>query len=192
MCARAYLVAVVIASGLGVGQGLRAQSLGDVARQTEEQRKDLKVPVKVYTNKDLGAPRPAFVAPAEPAKPAAPSGAQSADDKAQDAAKDTAKDSDSSAPVQDQAYWSGRKTRLQSKLDHDQVLAEAMQTRIDALLADFTSRDDPIQRAGIERDRQRALSELDSLQKSIKDDKKALEDLDEEARKAGVPPGWLR
>ena len=44
----------------------------------------------------------------------------------------------------------------------------------------------------IESDRKRALSELDGLQKSIKDDQKALADFDEEARKASVPPGWLR
>jgi hypothetical protein len=67
-----------------------------------------------------------------------------------------------------------------------------MQTRINALTADFAARADPAQRAVIESDRNRALSELDALQKSIKDDQKALADLDEEARKASVPPGWLR
>jgi hypothetical protein len=67
-----------------------------------------------------------------------------------------------------------------------------MQTKINALAADFAGRDDPIQRAGIERDRQNALAELAHLQQDIKDNQKALSDLDEEARKAGVPPGWLR
>ena len=81
---------------------------------------------------------------------------------------------------------------MQSQLDSDQTLADALQTRINALTADFASRDDPIQRAGIERDRQKALSELERLKKSVVDGKKALADLDEEARKAGVPPGWLR
>ncbi len=67
-----------------------------------------------------------------------------------------------------------------------------MQSRINALTADFAARDDPALRAQIERDRQRAVSELEGLQKSIKDDQKAIEDLEEEARKASVPPGWLR
>ena len=51
---------------------------------------------------------------------------------------------------------------------------------------------DPAQRAVIERDRQRAVVELDSLNKALKDDQKAITDFDEEARKASVPPGWLR
>jgi hypothetical protein len=44
----------------------------------------------------------------------------------------------------------------------------------------------------IEADRRRALTELEALQKATKDDQKALADLDEEARKASVPAGWLR
>ena len=67
-----------------------------------------------------------------------------------------------------------------------------MQSRINGLTADFAARSDPAQRAVIEADRKRALSELDALQKSIKDDQQALADFDEEARKASVPPGWLR
>jgi len=67
-----------------------------------------------------------------------------------------------------------------------------MQSRINGLTADFAARSDPAQRAVIDADRKRALSELDGLQKSIKDDQKALADLDEEARKASVPAGWLR
>jgi chromosome segregation ATPase len=81
---------------------------------------------------------------------------------------------------------------LQSKLDTDQTLADALQSRINALNTDFVNRDDPVQRAGIDRDRQKANSELDRVKKSLQDGKKALADLDEEARKAGVPAGWLR
>ena len=49
-----------------------------------------------------------------------------------------------------------------------------------------------VQRAGIERDRLKAIGELDRLRKSVQEGKKALTDLDDDARKAGVPPGWLR
>ena len=67
-----------------------------------------------------------------------------------------------------------------------------MQTRVNALTTDFVNRDDPAQRGIIERDRQRALTELDRLKKQIVDDQKAITDIEEEARRAGVPPGWLR
>jgi hypothetical protein len=72
------------------------------------------------------------------------------------------------------------------------MLVDAMQTRINALNTDFVNRDDPAQRSVIERDRQRALSELTRLKQAVVDGKKAVADLEEEARRAGVPPGWLR
>ena len=104
--------------------------------------------------------------------------------------KEKGKDKDT--PQKDQAYWSGRRKELQTKLDSDQTLSEAVQSRINALTADFSARADPVQRAGIERDRLKAIGELDRLRKSVQDGKKALTDLDDDARKAGVPPGWLR
>jgi hypothetical protein len=38
----------------------------------------------------------------------------------------------------------------------------------------------------------KALGELDRLKQAIQNDLKAITDLEEEARRAGVPPGWLR
>jgi hypothetical protein len=165
---------------------IRAQVLGDIARKEEERRKDIKAPAKVYTNKDLGA------------VPDSPSGTLSSPTATPAASAEPPKDTTSAKAdegkdkARDQAYWSGRKKELQSKLDTDQTLADALQTRINALNTDFVNRDDPIQRANIDRDRQKASSELDRLKKSVVDGKKAIADLDEEARKAGVPAGWLR
>ncbi len=161
----------------------RAQSLADVAKQEEERRKTIKPVSKVLTNKDLGD------VPAAPIIPVA-------DTKAVDAAKidkpaEPIADA-STAPVKDQAYWSGRMKELRTQLDRDQIFVEAIQTRVNSLSADFVNRDDPAQRALIERDRQRAIVELDRLKKAIEEGKKAIATLEEEARRAGVPPGWLR
>ncbi len=54
------------------------------------------------------------------------------------------------------------------------------------------NRDDPYQRAKIADDRQKALSEMERLKADVELGKKQVEDIEEEARKAGVPPGWLR
>jgi hypothetical protein len=180
----ASISVIVLAAGVAVCRPVLAQSLGDVSRQEEERRKDVKAPAKVYTDKDLHA---VPVIPDE-TKPT------SASDKAADAKDDAAKDGKGSKdePAKDQKYWSTRRKELQAKLERDRVLADAMQSRINGLTADFAARSDPAQRAVIEADRKRALSELDALQKSIKDDQKALADFDEDARKASVPPGWLR
>ena len=184
-CVVAALAFLAVA---GSAYPVKAQGLGDVARKEEERRKDIKAPAKVYTNKDLGsvpdAPSGTFSSPT-----ASGSASTEAPKDAASAKSDEAKDK---GPTKDQAYWSGRKKDLQTKLDSDQTLADALQSRINALNTDFVNRDDPVQRAGIDRDRQKANSELDRLKKSVQDGKKALSDLDEEARKAGVPAGWLR
>ena len=66
-----------------------------------------------------------------------------------------------------------------------------MQSRVNALTADFSARDDPAQRV-IGRDRQKAIDELNRLKLAIQHTRKAIADLEEEARRAAVPPGWLR
>ncbi|HUK32719.1 MAG TPA: hypothetical protein VLV86_02345 [Vicinamibacterales bacterium] len=182
------VVAFTVVAGLAACRPVLAQSLGDVAKQEEERRKDVKAPSKVYTDKDLSTP-PSFASDGEkPSGGAASPAAASPGDASKEAANAPAKDE----PVKDQKYWSGRHKELEAKVDRDKVLADAMQSRINGLTRDFSARDDPAQRAVIEADRKRALSEFDALQQSIKDDQKALADLDEEARKASVPPGWLR
>ena len=186
------LVVLVAAAGLaGSAYPVQAQALGDVARKEEERRKDIKAPAKVYTNKDLGSvpegPVPGTVSSSGGSQPAAAAAAPEAK-----ATEETGADKDTTGPQKDQAYWSGRRKDLQAKLDSDQILAEAVQSRINALTADFSSRADPVQRAGVERDRLKALAELNRLRKSVEEGKKALANLDEDARKAGVPAGWLR
>lgn len=174
--------------GLLIAAPLAAQTLADVAKKEEERRKDIKAPSKVITNKDL-SPVPESSTP-PPAAPASTSPAGEAKDK--DAKDQDAKDKDSKEPPKDQAYWAGRKKQLTDAIDRDQTYADALQSRINALTTDFVNQADPVRQGAIARDRQKALAELDRLKDQIQKNKKALEDLDEEARRAGVPPGWLR
>ena len=186
---------------------LRAQSLAELAKKEEDRRKEVKQPAKTYTNKDLPNLPPATASVSElgpvpapessdAAKPTdaakAPDAAKATDAaKAPGAVKDTGQDK-SKEPVKDQAYWAERMKTLTTQLDRDETFADALQNKINSLTADFTARDDPAQRAVIERNRIKALDELERLKKAIDDDKKAIADLEEEARRAGVPPGWLR
>jgi DNA repair exonuclease SbcCD ATPase subunit len=174
---------VTLLTLVGSGVPVRAQSLAEVARKEEERRKTVKPASKVLTNKDLGdVPAPAVIPPVDTKAADTPKTGKPAEPGA-DASK---------APVKDQAYWSGRMKDLRTQLERDEITAEAIQTQINSLSADFVNRDDPAQRAVIERNRQRALGELDRLKKAIEGAKKAIADLEEEARRASVPPGWLR
>ena len=160
-----------------------AQSLADVAKKEEERRKTVPAPTKVYTNKDLNA---------VPAPPPPPPSSKPADVKDGDKAAKDALVADGKEPKKDQAYWAGRLKKLQDQLARDQDFAEALQSRINGLMTDFVNRDDPAQRAVIEQNRRKSVAELTRLNKSVQDTTKAIADFQEEARRAGVPPGWLR
>jgi len=187
-----------LAGGLLVGAAasLHAQSLGDVAKKEEERRKATAPAAKTYTNKDLAAvPSPPVEASAKDSDKA---DAGKSDKAEKPAAKDDKVDTDKAADkaaggsAKDQKYWKERIDAARLALERDRGYLDAMQTRVNALTTDFVNRDDPAQRGIIERDRQRALTELDRLKKQIVDDQKAITDIEEEARRAGVPPGWLR
>ena len=77
-------------------------------------------------------------------------------------------------------------------LARSEILADALQSRINALTTDFENRDDPAQRNVIFADRQKALAELDRVRKEIEGHRKAISTIQEEARRAGVPAGWTR
>jgi len=163
---------------------VRAQSLADVAREEGERRKAVPQSGKVYTNKDLH-PAPSAALPAAAADP-------KADQPEKDAGKNAAKNAPKNEPAKDRAYWSARLKAVQEPLERDQTYAAALQSRINALTADFVNRDDPAQKGVIERDRLRAIAELDRLEQALPTHKRAIDDLLDEARRAGVPPGWLR
>jgi hypothetical protein len=170
---------------------LAGQSLGEVARQEAERRKHIATESKVYTNKDLQGVPPATVPPATTGAPTAPvTGDQDA--AAKEAMAGMSKAPEAERPVRDEEYWAGRMKALRETLARNEVYLEALQSRVNALTTDFVNRDDPAQRAVIAGDRQRALAEFDRLKAQIEADRKAIADLEREARRADVPPGWLR
>src|SRR5262249_46411745 len=120
--------------------------------------------------------------------------ADSAKSDAKAADKSAAKDAKASGEGEEknQEYWGGKMRALNEQLERDRMYAEAIQTRINSLTADFSAKDDPAQRAMIADDREKAVSELSRLRKQIEEDKDAIGNLEEEARHASVPPGWLR
>ena len=191
---------VVFVSGclLVVTTASSAQSLADVARKEEARRKAQPPATKVYTNKDLGDAPPATAPPA-PTSPAGSTSSSSAeaatkDDKGAkgDAAKGEAPKGEAKGDASKQAYWADRMKTARETLDHDSTFVDALQSRVNALTTDFVNRDDPAQRATIEADRQKAMSELARMKQKVVEDRKAISDIEEDARRAGVPAGWVR
>jgi len=180
---------VLTCASLASAQPSMTRPLADVAKAEEARRQGVKKPARVITNKDLrpdiskGSPGVTTVSPVTDsttpanATPAAPGGA------ATPAA---------GGARQDQAYWAGRIKEARDKVTRSQLFADSLQTRINSLKTDFVNRDDPAQRAKIETDMQTALAELEKVKKEIEEQGKAIKAIEDEARRAGVPPGWLR
>jgi hypothetical protein len=191
-----FRVLMLTAAAVAAPVLLSAQSLGELAKQEEARRKAIKTPGKVYTNDTIRSePAPAQAAtqpatapaPAGAATPAAPDAAPAPDDPANGAAPAA-----TSSGKKDETYWKKRIVAARDALDRSQTFADALQSRINALTTDFASRDDPAQRAVIAADRQKALAELERVKQEIQQHTKAIAAVQEEARRAGVPPGWLR
>jgi hypothetical protein len=164
--------------------GTYAQSLADVAAAEAARRKTTtttSTPVKTYTNDDLGGAPSTGAAPT-PAKPA------------DAAAKDTEKKPDQKAPddTKTEKYWRDRASSLQQSRGRNKILLDALQSQVNGLNAEYLSKDDPGQRALLEKKIQTASGELQRVQQEMEKQKQAETDLQDEARKAGVPAGWVR
>jgi len=150
----------------------------------------------VYTNDDLkdgglpsGPPPPADAAPAmtstgDAAKPST----EAQNPPVKGASSDSAADKGTKG----EADWHARMTGAREELHRNEVFLEALQSRINALTTDFAARDNPVERARIAEERQKALEDLARVKADVEKGKKNITEIEEEARKAGVPAGWLR
>ena len=186
MTGRTVLTAAAAILALASQASAQTPTLAELAKREEARRKGVTAPAKVVTNDDVpkgAAPRP---------------GASAADDKA---AKPDAKPAvgadDTSGqkpeePVKDAAWWQKRISTVRDELRRNEMFVDAMQTKINSLSADFAARDDPYQRARVGEERTRAIAEMDRVKAEIEEQKKKNAEIEDEARRAGVPPGWLR
>jgi hypothetical protein len=178
------VTAIGLASLLCLRAGVafaQTPSLVELAQKEQERRKALKgaTSSKTYSDKDL--PKPATPAVASSLPPAAPTAVP--DEKPPEAKPPDQKE---------ETAWRTRMTQAREAQRRAEMFAEALQSRINGLTTDVVNRDDPYQRAKLADDRQKALAELQRVTGEIDQAKKDIADIEEEARKAGVPPGWLR
>lgn len=157
-------------------------SLAQAAEQEAIRRRMTPKSAAVLTN--LGQPQEVpltFVMP-PPAPPAA--------------ATEPPKAAEAAAPPdenqRDEKWWRARMAAMRTAIERGQLMADALQSRINALQTDVVNRDDPVQQAKLRTDLGKALGELERVTKQIEADRKAVVALQEEARRANVPPGWVR
>jgi hypothetical protein len=177
-------VSICILVALAFQTSLSAQSLAEVAKAEEARRKSVKGAGKVYTNDDLGG---GAAAPPAPSQPAVSTSTAKPADAAAKPEENKAVD-----PTKTEKYWKDRAQTIQQSLSRNKLLLDALQSQSRGLNAEFMNTDDPGQRELIRARIERVTGELQRVQQDIEQQTKASTDLLEEARKAGVPAGWLR
>jgi hypothetical protein len=140
----------------------------------------------VYTNKDL-ARTPSVTGARSASTPPVPSETSAAPAAASGGVGDD--------PVPAnllEARWRLRVDTQREALARAEVVAAALQSRINALTTDSVNRDDPAQRAVLLTERDAVVHELERVQQDIVVGHAALAAMLEEARRAGIPAGWVR
>lgn len=186
-CVIAITVTLVVAcASVAYGQASSTVSLAEVARKEEARRKTAKKATMVFTNANLATPdSPTGIVSSAPmvssnatsstTEPTIPGGK-----------------AEPPPATGDQAFWQGRISKARTDLTRTQMFADSLQTKINSLRTDFTNRDNRVEREKIQQDLNTALAELERLKKDIDTQQKAITAIEDEARRAGVPSGWLR
>ncbi len=185
----AFFVSTPVQAGAASAAAQSAPpSLAELARKEAERRKTTKEAKRVITAKDLpeSARKPASTPATADGDGATPAATASTGQKPA-AGGDAAP-----ADEKGEAAWRGRITQAREALRRNEVFLEAMQTRVNSLFIDSQNRPNAVQQAKLRDDAAKAAVEMARVKVDLEGSKKQVADIEEEARKAGVPPGWLR
>ena len=165
-------------------------SLADAALRESLRRQTTPKATATLTNlgREMEPPPPAVVSnlPPPPEPPAA-EGTGAAGSTATQAQSTSAQNA-----AKDEPWWRARMDKARLAVDKDEVLIEALQSRINALQADVVNIDDPLQQNLARQNLGRTLDELDKMKQQRETDLKAIAAIQDEARRLSVPPGWIR
>lgn len=176
------------------GSGMAsAQSLADVAKKSQAQRKSTKRPTRVYTNADVPVTAPATANTATEVS-ATPKDGVAADGTAADPNAKPAEGSKAGVTSADEAGWRSRITAAREAVSRAKLQLEGMRTRVLHLQTAkaLGSNGDVNDQAAVQAQQSAALQEFDRLRADVEKYQKALTDLEAEARAKSVPAGWLR
>lgn len=172
------------------GSGLAtAQSLADVARKTQAERKSTKRPARVYTNADVPVVAAPTAATATEVSTTPKEGEPAADPNAKPGEL-----SKTSANASDEAAWRARVASAREAVSRAKEQLEGMRTRVLHLQTAkaLGANGDVNQQAAVAAQQGSALQEFDRLRADVEKYQQALATVEAEARAANVPAGWLR
>jgi hypothetical protein len=194
MKALAGWLVVAMMPALAAGQGL-----GEAARREKERRAGKKPPARVYGDQDLDGGSAAGEARAEPAQGTSEtSGDAAASDSSGGAATSSSATGSSSADDAEVKARARAEESWRARAAPVRAAYEAAESRVKRL---------EVQVAELEREGQKqafiygvrgttaaatARERLEQARRELAEAGRAWEDFQDEARRAGVPPGWIR
>lgn len=95
-------------------------------------------------------------------------------------------------PEKDEKWWRSRVSTANETLTRDRTMAQNIQSRINVLQRDVVNVDDPVRQAQLRQELQLTTQELDRTNKLIDEDRKAIQAIQDDARRLNVPAGWIR
>jgi hypothetical protein len=165
-----------------------ATNLSDLARREAVRRLLTPAPSVVLTNDTLPAPRAGdFVATVEAGDSSVP--LSSGPDPFVTSSPPPEAPAD---PPHDAAWWRQQQETLRSAIRDGEAAVADLQSRVNALTTDVAGRDDPAAREVVRAELATTVQRLARARTKLDADRRALETFGRDARRAGVPPGWLR
>jgi hypothetical protein len=151
-----------------------AQSLADLAKKEAERRKAVAAPAKVITDKDIAPIQAATPKQAEPKPSTATTPTQPA-----------------TAQPDGEGVWKERMRVLQLRLDKQITEGNSIADNVDSL-SDVLDGARGVAGVPVTEELLRNTTALRMASAAAENTRREIANLREEARRAGVPPGWLR
>jgi len=160
-------------------------SLGDVARKTREEKKPAK-PVKVFTNDNIPTSGGLSLAAATPAASDKSGGEASA-------SASTSTDTSASSRDKQEKEWRDKFAKLRQKLATDKESLSVMQRELGTLSLQYYPDPNKGMQQQLSRDDiNKKTADIETKKKEIAADQQAIDDAEDDLRKAGGDPGWAR
>ena len=194
---RRWLVASVMCLGVSgasllwaqsqEGAGQAAVSLGDLARQLKSRRASERKPTKVYTNDNL---------PTGPATSGVSVAAQmslATEEPRAEEAESAEGSTGESSGAHNEKYYRKTMSELRSRLEiHKRELAVLEQRLAQSTMQFYPDPNKTLQQEYSRSDITKLQQDLEKKKQEIAADEQAIGDLQEQLRREGAPPGWLR
>jgi hypothetical protein len=164
--------------------------LVQAAKREKERREKLKQPAKVLTNQDIQKFKEKQGDTAESTQTQESTPADGTIPADQTAA-DQNKGKKEKGAWDDEEYWRSRSADASRAVEEAQKKVDDIQNDVDTLWRAQTAVDDGQQKQLVTSQRGEKMSDLEKAKADLQAAQQAQQALQEEARKAGAPPGWV-